>query len=247
VHEARREIKRLRALLRLAPASATALARRTREVTGDVRQRLGESRDAAVMADTLASLEGDGEVLGRIGKVLARHRQSREARRAGRCSASEREALQNLSMAWSAWEPAGTLADLRKSAVRTYRKARKRASRLEDETAASVHALRKAAVDLQHQLDFLLDGNGGMRKRRKRIGRLRDKLGACHDLDHLWDFVRERADVPAGDLEALEAAMAGPRKRLLRQSAKLAEKLFRPKARRFGKRLRGKIGAPPAR
>src|SRR3954467_899138 len=74
IHRSRRELKRLRSLLRLSPRACAYLAEETREITGELRRRLGQSRDATVMLKTLRSLADElGDAEARIRPVLSAH------------------------------------------------------------------------------------------------------------------------------------------------------------------------------
>ncbi|MFI5012276.1 MAG: CHAD domain-containing protein [Hyphomicrobiales bacterium] len=244
VHKSRRELKRLRSLLLLAPDSSAALADETREITGDLRRSLGLSRDAAVMLKTLSSLSEDlGEAACRIEPVLSSHHRvvcatlDRSSRR------SDRDRIVRLGAIWRGRPVRGDLADLRRQTVRTYRRARRRATELARGQEAALHPLRKVAVDHQNHLAFFAaDAKGKIAKRHATVKRLRDRLGLCHDLEVLRDFVRTRADISAGDLIKLEEVLGKRHRRLLDKAVKIAETLFGDRPRDFERWFRDEIG-----
>jgi CHAD domain-containing protein len=244
IHKSRRELKRLRSLLRLTPRSCAYLADETREITGDLRRRLGQSRDATVMLKTLRSLAdelGDAEL--RIKPVLSAHHRNIAATLDRSSRRGDRDRIVRLSAVWRGRTVQGNVADLRRQAMKTYRLARRRAQELGEGKDAALHALRKVAVDHQNHLAFFAgDASGGIAKRHAKVKRLRDQLGLCHDLEVLGGFVRTRADISAGDLIKLEEILAARHRRLAKKSVKLADRLLRDRPRDFAKWLKKEMG-----
>jgi CHAD domain-containing protein len=246
VHKSRRELKRLRSLLRLAPRPFTDLADDTREITGELRRRLGHSRDATVMLKTLRALRGElGETASRINPVLSAHHRTAAATLDRGSRRWDRDRIARFGAAWRALPVQGDAADLRKQAVKTYRRARREAITLADGKDAALHSLRKAAVDHQNHLAFFaLAAKGKIAQRHAKVKRLRDQLGLSHDLEVLRDFVRTRADISAGDLIKLEEVLAKRHRQLVRKAVKSAATLFEGKPRQFERWLRHEIGKP---
>jgi CHAD domain-containing protein len=244
VHKSRRELKRLRSLLRLAPASLADLADDTREVTGELRRRLGHSRDATVMLKTLQSLSGElGEAASRINPVLSAHHRAASASLDRRSRRRDRDRMARFGAIWRALPIKGECRDLHKGAVKTYRRARRQAIALEGGKEAALHLLRKACVDHQNHLAFFaLGAKGKVAARHAELKRLRDRLGLCHDLEVLRDFVRTRADISAGDLIRLEEVLDKRYQQLARKSVKATAVLFAGKPRRFEKWLAREVG-----
>ncbi len=239
VHKSRRELKRLRSLLRLAPGPLVDLADETREVTGELRRRLGHSRDATVMLRTLQSLSGElGEAASRINPALSAHHRATAATLDRRSRRWDRDRMARFGAIWRASPIGGEARDLHKGALKTYRRARRQAIALADGKEAALHPLRRACVDHQNHLAFFaLGAKGKIAARHAKLKRLRDRLGVCHDLEILRDFVRTRADVSAGDLIRLEEVLDKHHQRLVRKSVKAAATLFAGKARQFEKWL----------
>ncbi len=114
---------------------------------------------------------------------------------------------------------------------------------LESGKDAALHPLRKACVDHQNHLAFFaLGAKGKIAARHAELKRLRDRLGLCHDLEVLRDFVRTRADVSAVDLIRLEEVLATRHRRLVRKAIKSAAILFADKPRQFERWLRHELG-----
>jgi len=243
LHRSRRDLKRLRSLLRLAPRSSFGLAEQTRNVTGELRRRLGHTRDATVMQKTLRVLADElGETAARIKPVLSAHHRivsgalHRSSRR------GDRDRIMRLQSLWRGRSCRGDVSDLHLQAVRTYARARRRAAKLGHGEIAALHPLRKACVDHQNHLDFFAKRpDGKIAARHDTVKKLRDQLGLCNDLEVLRDFVRTRADISAGDLIKLEEVLAKHHRRLVAKAVKLSGKLFDGKPRIFGKWLKREI------
>jgi CHAD domain-containing protein len=243
LHKSRRELKRLRSLLRLTPRSCAYLAEETREITGELRRRLGESRDATVMLKTLRALADElGDAEGRIKPVLSSHHRAVAAMLDRSSRRGDRDRIARLGAIWRGRTVQGNVTDLRRQAVKTYRRARSRATALCKGQGAALHPLRKATVDHQNHLAFFAaDPKSPIAKRHAKVKRLRDKLGLCNDLEVLRDFVRNRADISAGDLIKLEEILAERHRRLVKKSVKLASSLLRDRPRDFAKWLKSEI------
>ncbi|MBV9115298.1 MAG: CHAD domain-containing protein [Hyphomicrobiales bacterium] len=244
VHKSRRELKRLRSLLRLAPASLAELADDTREVTGELRRRLGHSRDATVMLKTLRSFAAElGEAALRINPVLSAHHRQASATLDRRSRRWDRDRMARFGALWRAFPIQGDGRDLRKGVVKTYRRARRQAIALGKGRDAALHPLRKACVDHQNHLAFFaLGAKSKIAARHAKLKHLRDQLGLCHDLQVLRDFVRTRADVSASDLIHLEEVLMRHHGQLVQRSMKSAAILFAGKPRQFEKWFAREVG-----
>ena len=247
VHKSRRELKRLRSLLRLAPRHVADLADETREITGELRRRLGHSRDATVMLKTLRALTHElGEAASRINPVLSAHHRKASATLDRGSRRWDRDRIARFGAAWRGLSvkalSKGTRAPCA-SARRGLITARRRNVALEGGKDAALHPMRKACVDHQNHLAFFARGaKGKIAARHAELKRLRDRLGHCHDLEVLRDFVRTRADVSALDLIRLEEVLATRHRRLVRKAVKSAAILFADKPRQFERWLRHELG-----
>lgn len=188
IHDARRSLKRLRALVRLVSGD-----RALGHLLRDAARRLAGARDAAVVVRTFDGIAGDDPGDARVRAVLARARRQAEKLTGNTAAANVREFAAavddwKLRDGWKALEPG-----LRRS-YRDGRRALRRAS--EHAEPEALHTLRKRCKDLQHELALLRDvwppvvkGYGDATRE---LGEL---LGDDHDLVVLREeLVRRVAD-----------------------------------------------------
>jgi hypothetical protein len=215
IHDARRCLKRLRALLRLIrPALAESLYRReTRRIAG-IGQVLAGARDRHVMQQTLAKLEqrfADALPKGaaaRLRRLMANGAGS-QSKRAG--AQERRQALAELNRARTFFANAGRrpiafeqLADGLERAYRKARRAHKHAYR--DASDEAFHAWRKTVQQHWRHMQLLsrgwpeiLDARAGEAKELSRL------VGEDHDLAVLVAFAEARIGrtLPADDAAAI--------------------------------------------
>ncbi len=256
VHETRKALKRLRALLRL-------LARELGEQTysrenaalRDIAAQLSGARDAAVMLATLDKL------IERHPRKLGRRRSVRELRRRLR---AEHARTQHLALsdpavraqllgalhafrwraaAWSLTDRAGielVEADLERI-YRLGRKRYRRAARRKGDRTIAMHEWRKRVKDLRYAAEMLdrrggdrvRDGDARLRKLARRADELGELLGEEHDLAVLAERLRA-----GGRRKHRDAWHSGRRTReqLLALIAK-RRRTLRKRALRRGRRL----------
>ena len=250
VHQARRHLKKLRALLRLLrPAIGdTAFARENRCFRRAGR-RLSQARDAEVCLQTLRTLEADAGAEAQpalaatevsFADLLGHHRRpaqrTLDAVAASLVKAAARVGEWSFEAeGWDALEPG--FARL----CRRERKASKRAAK--DATVEELHTWRKRVKDLGAAFTLLRDLQPEeTRLLRKSAKTLADLLGADHDLAVLRETLRdERTPRPVGKSgrRALSAKVEG-RRRAVQEEAMAAGKSLRchkPKkmTRQFGR------------
>jgi hypothetical protein len=256
VHETRKALKRLRALLRLLEheLGERAFARESAALR-DVAQRLAEARDAAVM---LATLDG---LIARHPRELARRRGVLELR--GRVHAEQRR-IERIALGEQATraEMTGELRAFRARASdwrlperdgmqliepglrRLYRQGRKRYLRVlrgKGEEMTAMHEWRKRVKDLRYAAEML--DRRGSRKRGdadehlRRLARSADSLGELLGEDHDLAVLaqRLRADAYAGGHVTWHTGRR-TRKALLKAIAR-RRRALRKQALRQGKRL----------
>jgi CHAD domain-containing protein len=167
IHETRKALKRLRALMRLLEGEIGAKrARRERRVLRDAGRRLAGARDAEVMVDTLDAVVGRGpRKLGRRRGVieLREHLRSEHRRAAAREDAVVREqvaeelcALRTRVERWRLSD--GSASRLtRPGLTNIYRSGRRgrRRARAHPRNARAMHKWRKHAKDLRYALEVL--------------------------------------------------------------------------------------------
>jgi len=228
IHDARRTLKRLRALLRLASAdpAATHLLR-------DAARPLGTVRDAAVMLRTFDSIADDDPSAPRVRALLARARKRAEQKSDGRTDAA------TLVLAFAAsiesWKLGNGWEAIEPGIRRTYRGGRRALRRArEHNDAESMHTLRKRAKDLQYQLALLrnvwppvIRGYGDA------VRELGQLLGDDHDLAVLDDELSRRTADPQRWHDRIEAR----RRELHAQIFPLAARIYLEPTRSFTERL----------
>jgi len=259
VHETRKALKRLRALVRLLreELGEKAFARED-AVLRNAGQRLASARDAEVMVSTLDGL------LKRHPRKLGARRSVRKLRRAlvaerdraiKRALGDVAERAQVLSelraargrvAAWSLSDRGGIKlveADLR----RLYRQGRRRGRRAgrspigqgKGDGARALHQWRKRVKDLRYAAELL-----GLRQIAGRAERLGEVLGEEHDLA----LLAARVSAPGGPLagrkkarKALLKQIARRRKSLRKRALREGKRFYRRKPKRFTARVRREI------
>jgi CHAD domain-containing protein len=205
VHEARKDLKKLRSLLRLArPALGSKLYRRENGRFRDLGRALSDARDAEVKLQTLGALRNAGVAADGIDEykqALARERAAAEATEETLDEAiaeleSARDALDEWDL--NGWRPTG------KGLRRAYRRGRKALAAVRAEPSdAAVHEWRKRSKDLWYHLRLLRDGRPEvLAPAADRAHELSDLIGDHHDLAVLAEDVKARRDemspTPAG-------------------------------------------------
>jgi CHAD domain-containing protein len=250
IHGARKDLKKLRAVLRLVGED---VGRKTYRAENrryrDAGRLLSPSRDAEVKVETLEALEehGGDDLPGAASSIW---RSALEADRERVADAADGEAAAKIAAAieqigsgleqisewplrkdsWSLLEPGLT---------RSYRQGRKALGRAAaDADAANVHQLRKRAKDLWYQLRLLEDawpellGASG-----EAVHGLADLLGDHHDLALLAEDLRARGDSVA-EREGFESLIAARQKELWERALAIGERVYAEKPKCFRRRIR---------
>lgn len=257
VHEARKALKRLRALLRLLRDELGEHAYEHESVLlRDAGRRLARARDAAVLLSTLEDLiaRHPGKLAGRGGVLRLRAHLQRE------CHGAAQRALADSD------SPAGALAELRamrlrvgewqlaerdgieaveRALERLYGAGRKRMRRAakakgDSRRMRALHEWRKRVKDLRYVAEML-----GARKVAKRADELGELLGEEHDLAVLAQRVRREAKAgrKAGapgrrTRKLLLKLIARRRKKLRKRALRDGKRLYERKPARFVRRVR---------
>jgi CHAD domain-containing protein len=249
VHEARKAIKRMRALARLLRHELG--EHEFKRVNGSLREagrRLAGSRDAQVRLATLRSLtHGHPEVIALKGVRLLGERLERERAQAGEPTDND-EVLADIA-AMRRQLARWNLVDHDFEAVapglrRIYREGRRRYAHVEREhghSAQDLHDWRKRVKSLYYALDMLGGKKTqGMRKATRRANRLGELLGEDHDLWMLGAYVEDHPDALGDDIPARDALieLIEQRRKLLRKRAlKLGASLHKRKPGEFTRRV----------
>lgn len=241
IHKVRRQMKAVRALLRLTRGSFRRF-RKENKAFRDIARALAGSRDTKVMLDTFDTItrRPDGRALSR-GLAVARERLVRacgnpaDARvlliRARTDLVAARERAAHWTLSESGWDA------LSHGLARTYGHAREmmRMTLLAGDAEAS-HEWRKGAKYLSAQARLLQPMKPGVLKPDVRAAsRLGDLLGERHDIDLFLDSMA-RAPGQFGDIVTVTQLAGLARLRLARldrQAERLGAKLFADKPRKL--------------
>lgn len=256
VHELRKLIKRLRALLRLlGPQLGRRRCARENVVLRDCGRRLAGARDAEVMVATLDELvrRHTKQLAGKRG--VAELRAELEATR-DRASAVDDPALRTAVLDQlrgvrtrvARWEPRRGAARGKQARrareeglLEIYRHGRHRRRRTQRRPELErMHALRKSVKDLRYVAQALQSTGNSRRLARlsRRAEELGDLLGEEHDLALLQRLVRSRLSGRRRTRKTLLKLIARRRRRLRKRSLARAQRLYRRKPKRFARRLR---------
>ena len=247
VHEARKALKRLRAMTRmLRDELGPRRYERENAALRDAGQRLAGARDAEVMVDTLERvIEEDlrgpispglaalrGELI--VDRQIAEERLLNDAGTVHQ-AADDVRAVRGRAARWvSADAGFGAVAP---SLERLYRQGRRRMRQaLSAPTMENLHEWRKRVKDLRHAAEILgPSGSKRLRKVARRADRLGELLGEDHDLAVLGDLVAARGELFArpSDHERLLRAIERRRARLKRSALKRGRRLYGVKPRSF--------------
>jgi CHAD domain-containing protein len=240
VHDARKALKRLRALVRLSrDALGDEAYRRENAIFRDAGRRLSDTRDAAVLVQTLDDLteryrdEVPSGAFAGLRDALATEAAAASAQLADDSEAVEKVhgALDAARRRVAAWplEENGDLELLEPGFERIYRRGRRalKAAR-RDPGTEELHELRKRAKDLWHAAQILRPAAPkAMKKVARRAHAVSDLAGDDHDLAVLRAAARERhATLAAGELALLEGLVARRRRRLQRRALARGRRLY---------------------
>jgi CHAD domain-containing protein len=255
VHETRKALKRLRALVRLLDVQLG--AKRSSRASGALRdagRRLAGARDAEVMVGTLDALvERHPKRLARSG-ATARLREllAAERKRVAGGEANARELvlrdlrrLHTRILRWKLQDDDPRAAQL--GLERLYRQGRRRGRVAERHgSTQAMHAWRKRVKDLRYVAETLAEQaapspspSPSLRRVARDADRLGELLGTEHDLALLAEQVKRAQHVFDGERathEDLLRLIARRRRRLRREALKLGKRLFRRAPQKFARR-----------
>jgi CHAD domain-containing protein len=253
VHELRKTLKRLRALMRLLRhALGSKRFARENAALRDCGQRLAGARDAEVMVDTLdalckrhpAKLAGSRGVRRLRAELLVdRERAATDAIRDPWLREAVAGELRAIRRRVAAWEPSAQ-GDRRNESIgsgleRLYRqghRALRTARRRQDVEA--LHEWRKRVKDLRYAAEAL-DAKR-LRRVARRADRVGETLGEEHDLALLARAVRSGRRHFVGERKtrrAMRKLIARRRRKLRRRALRDGERLYRRGPKRFVRRL----------
>jgi CHAD domain-containing protein len=237
VHNARKDLKKLRALLRLVRGElGKSVYRRENASFRDAAAALAGLRDADVMLVTLEKLELDEALSGPLRQALEAHRLRTGG--GGREQAGG-EAIEILSEArarivdWPLEDD--SFAALEPGLRRMYRGGRRGWRAMQKEpTVEGLHQWRKRVKELWYDHELLRPlWKPVMKAVGDEAHELSDLLGDDHDLAVLLDWARDHADPPPELVEAVETR----RRDLQEQALELGARLYADRPKVFIRRL----------
>lgn len=247
IHEARKDLKKLRAVVRLVRDElGDDLYREENHRYRDAGRRLSSARDAEVKLETLDALGGrlGGELAaGAVGEwreALERERQVaieavRDGERASLKEAIEagRERIRDWPLSTDSW----ALVDA--GLTGAYRRGRRAMRRTAaDPSAENVHEWRKRTKDLRYQLRLLCNAWPQLLEAaEEQSHELSDLLGEHHDLAVLREDLARR-ELGAADRMGLEGAIVGRQGELAGRAVDLGRRLYAEKPKAFRRRIR---------
>lgn len=249
IHESRKRLKRLRALLRLLrDGMGRAARRKANGIYRDAGRSLSASRDAKVIVDALDGLleHSAGRIEARAvapfrARLLARHRAAqREHRRQGVQGLAQ--SLRKTKQVFSALKlKQKGFASLRGGLKHTFCLGRKAfETALYDRDSEKLHAWRKRVKDLLHQIELLTPiWPDVLEQLGEKIHALADCLGEDHDLALLRRMLIDSADPAAvpDERDALIGAIDSRRSELQQAAMQLGLRVYGEKPAIFIERM----------
>jgi CHAD domain-containing protein len=249
VHEARKDIKKIRSALRLVrDALGDEVWRLENEHYRDCARKLSDFRDAEILVEALDALADRFGVptRERVGRMRTELEQENRAAQADRAmeramgsAAAEleqgRSRIDSLPLKGDGWELIGP--GLRRS----YRRGRKRLRAVEElASVTNLHELRKRVKDLWYQLRLIRDADRELLEPlADHAHDLSDHLGDDHDLALLREQVQRRAAAftDAHDQRHLLEQVDQHRGELQFAAVSLGRRVYDEKPKKFSKRL----------
>jgi CHAD domain-containing protein len=233
IHGVRKEIKKLRALIRLVRGGISrGDYRKTEDALRRAADQLAAPRDARVMLQAFEQLAG-GESARRFPKILKALQKNcrREARRFRDedSVAIAKKRLQKISRrcaklkieasGWAAIEP---------GLQESYRRGRQACELARRQpTSENFHEWRKHAKNFWHQLRLVCPAwPAAARVLTDRLEQLGELLGEEHDLSLLKQFIATHCAEEAGEAAGLNRLIAASQKKLRAAALKLGSRLY---------------------
>lgn len=255
VHEARKDLKRTRSLVRLLRAGVPKKRyRRESAALREVARSLGARREAAAMVETLDRLHARfaGQVpaatFDRLREALVARIPTGEEETSAAVEELRRIDARVAKGALDVQERAALVAGI----SRTYERGRSAFATADAEpTAELLHEWRKRVKDLWYQQELLGDAWPELLDvQAKEAKALSQVLGDDHDLSELDALLRDPAGPAAGvplDTDALLPLVAEQRAELLADARARGRRVYAEKPEAFERRMRRYLQAPPLR
>jgi CHAD domain-containing protein len=247
IHGARKDLKKLRGLLRLARDGLGGKAFRAENRRyRDAGRLLAGSRDAEVKLETLTALCDRFELPDEVAELWAgaleterdelaaaiRGETGSQIERARQAIEAGRDEIRAWSLRADSWELVGP------GLTRSYRDGRRAMKRaIADPAAKNVHAWRKRAKDLWYQLRLVQDAWPELLGATvEQAHQLSDCLGDHHDLAVLAADLQTRTDL--GQRADFEAAIEKRQEELLGAALGIGRRLYAEKPQAFRRRIK---------
>lgn len=242
IHGARKDMKKLRTVLRLArdELPEELYAEENRRFR-DAARALAASRDAEVKLETLDALAEEAELPEEAVEawraILDRDREAATNTADGEAALSLIEAglagIQRWPLEGDSWSTIGA------AVRRSYRRGRRAMTAAEAEpTGESLHQWRKRAKDLWYELRLLSGAwSGPLESVADEAHRLTDLLGEHHDLGVLRSDLEGRL-LGGEATRALTAAICERQEQFANQAFDLGHRLYAERPKAFNRRLR---------
>lgn len=248
IHNARKQLKKSRAALRLLRGAIGEIAYRRENVAlRDAARPLGAARDGKVLIAALDDLveryapATRSLQLEKFRRLLRKEQTASRQAITARLIARQRKSLRDVSSRSKRWRLRGEEWSMLGGGLeRIYRhgkKSMKAAARSRDTEV--LHRWRKQVKYLWHQLQILEPvWPQLLSELASQAHKLADHLGDDHDLSVLRERISSNADAfEAADRDALVAVLDRRRKQLQDRAFKLGARIFEEKPRRFAHRI----------
>jgi len=237
VHETRKSIKKVRAILRLMSGELGPVAEAENELLRDLARKVSPLRDAAVLVETFDDLSGrqngaiDAALLARIRAELVRNlARVAKTSEASRSPATIAFALERAAKRARAWPVrTGGFNALAPGLARAIRRGRKRLKEaLAETTPVRCHEFRKRVKDHWYHVRLLEKAWTQETKRREKdLKKLETLLGDDHNLEVLGERV---AAFPWPGTAPIRQAIAERQIELRQEALALGQLIYAPKA-----------------
>jgi CHAD domain-containing protein len=237
VHNARKDIKKLRALLRLVRGElGKGVYQRESACLREAAAALAGLRDADVMVATLEGLELDEEVAGPLRQALEAHRLRTGAGSREQPAAEAIELLETMRTRIDEWPLENdSFEALEPGLRRMYRRGRREWRAMSREPSVEgLHEWRKRTKELWYHHELLRPlWKPVMKAVGDEAHALSDRLGDDHDLAVLLAWAREHAEPEPELVEAVESR----RRKLQEEALELGARLYADRPKVFIRRL----------
>jgi CHAD domain-containing protein len=247
IHDARKQLKKSRAALRmLRGAIGEAAYRRENAALRDAARPLGLARDSKVLIAALDDLIERYDLstsslkLDKFRRVLRQEQTSARQAITRTLANEQRKSLREVEARSQRWNMKGDDWEVIGGGLRRiYRDGRKRMKVAGSRDSEDLHDWRKQVKYLWHQLQILEPvWPGLLQELAGQTHKLADHLGDDHDLAVLRTKVTSHEDAFQGkDYDALIAALERRRKQLQNKAFRLGARIFEEQPRRFVGRI----------